>query len=84
MPTGSTPLASINSFTDTLRRSSVLRKAGRPVIDVAYHIGETVPAMTGGIDPPRPDDKPGIERFGRPRNPFSPDPERAGCGMLMP
>lgn len=47
--------AQSKAFIDYLRRSSVLLKTGRPVIDVAYHIGETVPVMTGVMDPPLPD-----------------------------
>jgi hypothetical protein len=35
------------AYLDYLRRSSVLLKTGRPVVDVAYHIGEINPAMTG-------------------------------------
>jgi len=35
------------AYIDYLRRSSVLLKTGRPVVDVAYHIGEINPAMTG-------------------------------------
>ncbi len=35
------------AYIDYLRRSSVLLKTGRPVVDVAYHIGENNPVMTG-------------------------------------
>jgi len=40
---------------DYTRRSSVLLKAGRPVIDVAYYIGENAPMMSGPRDPALPD-----------------------------
>jgi hypothetical protein len=43
------------AFFDYTRRSSVLLKAGRPVIDVAYYIGENAPAMEGPRDPALPD-----------------------------
>ena len=43
------------AFLDYTRRSSVLLKAGRPVIDVAYYIGENAPAMQGPRDPALPD-----------------------------
>ncbi|MCU0779366.1 MAG: hypothetical protein MUF86_17095, partial [Akkermansiaceae bacterium] len=43
------------AFIDYTRRSSVLLKAGRPVIDVAYYIGENAPAMRGPRDPALPD-----------------------------
>ena len=42
-------------FIDYTRRSSVLLKAGLPVIDVAYYIGENAPMMTGPRDPALPD-----------------------------
>jgi hypothetical protein len=35
------------AYIDYLRRSAVLLKTGRPVVDVAYHIGENNPIMTG-------------------------------------
>lgn len=35
------------AYIDYLRRCAVLLKTGRPVVDVAYHIGETNPIMTG-------------------------------------
>ncbi len=35
------------AYIDYLRRCSVLLKTGRPVVDVAYHIGENNPIMTG-------------------------------------
>jgi hypothetical protein len=43
------------AFVDYTRRCSVLLKAGRPVIDVAYYIGENSPVMTGPRDPELPD-----------------------------
>jgi hypothetical protein len=43
------------AFIDYTRRSSVLLKAGRPVIDVAYYIGENAPSMQGPRDPELPD-----------------------------
>jgi hypothetical protein len=43
------------AFVDYTRRSSVLLKAGRPVVDVAYYIGENAPAMSGPRDPGLPD-----------------------------
>lgn len=43
------------AFIDYTRRSAVLLKAGRPVIDVAYYIGENAPAMAGPRDPEIPD-----------------------------
>lgn len=43
------------AFIDYTRRSSVLLKAGRPVIDVAYYIGESAPSMEGPRDPALPD-----------------------------
>jgi hypothetical protein len=43
------------AFIDYNRRSSVLLKAGRPMIDVAYYIGENAPAMQGPRDPALPD-----------------------------
>lgn len=43
------------AFIDYTRRSSVLLKAGLPVIDVAYYIGENAPMMTGPRDPELPD-----------------------------
>jgi len=42
-------------FIDYTRRSSVLLKAGFPVIDVAYYIGENAPMMQGPRDPELPD-----------------------------
>ncbi len=42
-------------FIDYTRRSSVLLKAGVPVIDVAYYIGENAPMMQGPRDPELPD-----------------------------
>lgn len=44
-----------DAFIDYMRRSGVLLKAGRPVIDVAYYIGENAPMMTGPRDPALPD-----------------------------
>jgi len=35
------------AYIDYLRRCAVLLKTGRPVVDVAYHIGENNPIMTG-------------------------------------
>jgi hypothetical protein len=35
------------AYIDYLRRCTVLLKTGRPVVDVAYHIGENNPIMTG-------------------------------------
>lgn len=43
------------AFIDYTRRCSVLLKAGRPVIDIAYYIGENAPAMAGPNDPTLPD-----------------------------
>ncbi|MCH7224883.1 glycosyl hydrolase [Haloferula sp. A504] len=43
------------AFNHYQRRSSVLLKAGRPVVDVAYYIGEGTPVMTGPLDPSLPD-----------------------------
>lgn len=40
---------------DYARRSGVLLKAGLPVIDVAYYIGENAPMMQGPRDPELPD-----------------------------
>lgn len=42
------------AFIDYLRRGTVLLKAGRPVADVAYYIGENAPVMTGTQFPPLP------------------------------
>ncbi len=43
------------AFLDYTRRCSVLLKAGRPVIDVAYYIGENAPSMMGPREPALPD-----------------------------
>jgi alpha-L-rhamnosidase/Glycosyl hydrolases family 2, sugar binding domain len=43
------------AFIDYTRRNSVLLKAGLPVIDVAYYIGENAPSMEGPRDPALPD-----------------------------
>ena len=43
------------AFIDYTRRCSVLLKAGLPVMDVAYYIGENAPAMAGPRDPELPD-----------------------------
>ena len=43
------------AFIDYTRRCSVMLKAGRPVIDVAYYIGENAPSMEGPRDPKLPD-----------------------------
>jgi len=43
------------SFIDYTRRNTVMLKAGRPVIDVAYYIGENAPMMQGPRDPALPD-----------------------------
>jgi len=43
------------AFIDYTRRSTVMLKAGLPVIDVAYYIGENAPAMQGPRDPGLPD-----------------------------
>lgn len=40
---------------DYMRRAAVLLKAGRPVADVAYYIGENAPSMQGPMDPELPD-----------------------------
>ena len=42
-------------FIDYIRRSGVMLKAGKPVIDVAYYIGEDAPMMTGPMDPALPE-----------------------------
>ena len=42
-------------FIDYTRRSSVLLKAGIPVVDVAYYVGEDGPMMQGPQDPRLPD-----------------------------
>jgi len=42
-------------FIDYTRRSSVLLKAGLPVVDVAYYVGEDVPMMQGSLQPELPD-----------------------------
>jgi hypothetical protein len=42
-------------FIDYMRRSTVMLKAGLPVIDVAYYIGENAPAMEGQREPGLPD-----------------------------
>jgi hypothetical protein len=42
-------------FIDYTRRCSVLLKAGLPVADVAYYIGENAPSMQGVRDPELPD-----------------------------
>ncbi|HCC71945.1 MAG TPA: hypothetical protein DEQ09_12455 [Bacteroidales bacterium] len=42
-------------FIDYTRRSSVLLKAGLPVVDVAYYTGENAPMMEGPTDPELPD-----------------------------
>ncbi len=42
-------------FIDYTRRCSVMLKAGLPVIDVAYYIGEDAPMMQGPRDPGLPD-----------------------------
>lgn len=43
------------AFIDYTRRCSVMLKAGRPVADVAYYIGENAPAMKGPRQPELPD-----------------------------
>jgi len=43
------------AFIDYTRRCSVMLKAGRPVADVAYYIGESAPVMQGPRDPELPD-----------------------------
>jgi len=43
------------AFIDYIRRLSVMLKAGRPVIDIAYYVGENAPMMTGPRDPALPD-----------------------------
>jgi len=43
------------AFMDYTRRCSVLLKAGIPVADVAYYIGENAPVMAGPHDPALPD-----------------------------
>ncbi len=43
------------AFIDYTRRCSVMLKAGRPVADVAYYIGENAPAMAGPRRPELPD-----------------------------
>ena len=43
------------AFIDYIRRCSVLLKAGLPVADVAYYIGENAPTMQGARDPALPD-----------------------------
>lgn len=42
-------------FIDYTRRSSVLLKAGLPVVDVAYYVGEDAPMMQGPLHPALPD-----------------------------
>lgn len=42
------------AFVDYIRRSAVLLRAGRPVADVAYYIGQSSPVMTGPLDPALP------------------------------
>lgn len=39
------------AFNDYMRRCAVLLKAGQPVADVAYYIGENSPSMQGPMDP---------------------------------
>ncbi len=41
-------------FIDYIRRCGVLLKAGRPVSDIAYYIGQSAPVMTGPFDPALP------------------------------
>lgn len=41
-------------FIDYMRRGAVMLKAGRPVADVAYYIGEDAPSMQGPRDPELP------------------------------
>jgi hypothetical protein len=43
------------AFIDYTRRCSVMLKAGLPVADVAYYIGENAPSMQGPRDPELPD-----------------------------
>jgi len=43
------------AFVDYTRRCSVMLKAGRPVADVAYYIGESAPLMQGPRHPALPD-----------------------------
>jgi len=43
------------AFVDYTRRCSVMLKAGRPVADVAYYIGESAPMMEGPRQPELPD-----------------------------
>lgn len=42
------------AFNDYIRRGAVLLRAGRPVADVAYYIGEHSPSMTGPMEPELP------------------------------
>ena len=42
-------------FIDYIRRCAVMLKAGLPVVDVAYYIGEDAPMMQGPQRPPLPD-----------------------------
>ncbi len=42
-------------FIDYTRRSSVLLKAGLPVVDVVYYVGEDAPMMQGPMNPDLPD-----------------------------
>lgn len=42
------------AFIDYMRRGAVMLKAGRPVADVAYYIGEKSPSMQGAMDPELP------------------------------
>lgn len=41
-------------YFDYLRRCNFMLQQGRPVVDVAYYIGEDAPKMTGVQDPPLP------------------------------
>ncbi len=42
------------AFNDYIRRGAVMLKAGQPVADVAYYVGEHSPSMTGTMEPPLP------------------------------
>lgn len=46
--------SSATSYFDYLRRCNFMLQQGRPVVDVAYYIGEDAPRMTGIQDPPLP------------------------------
>jgi hypothetical protein len=47
--------AQSKSFLDYIRRGAVMLKAGKPVADVAYYIGEHSPSMSAPRDPGLPD-----------------------------